>query len=164
MPNHVHIIVIPHEDGSLAQTIGETHRNYTRFINFRKKWRGYLWQGRFSSYVLDERYLLAATRYILLNPVKAKITKKPWDYEWSSTKHHMKITNDFLVKDSLLRRLIGDWKDFLDTASDTDDVRLLQLHERTGRPLGDNTFIEKLEFLLKINLKKKRAGRRKKEK
>ncbi|MBL7130091.1 MAG: hypothetical protein ISS45_01580 [Candidatus Omnitrophica bacterium] len=41
---------------------------------------------------------------------------------------------------------------------------ILQLHERTGRPLGGKTFIEKLESLLKINLKKKRAGRRKKEK
>ena len=164
MPNHIHLIATPHEDGNLAQAIGETHRNYTRFINFREKWRGYLWQGRFSSYVLDERYLLAVTRYILLNPVKAKITKKPWDYEWSSTKHHMGIANSSLVKDSLLRGLIGNWKDFLNTASDTDDVRLLQLHERTGRPLGDNTFIEKLESLLKINLKKKKAGRKKKEK
>ena len=164
MPNHVHIIVTPHEDKSLAQAIGETHRNYTRFINFREKWRGYLWQGRFSSYVLDERYLLAVTRYMLLNPVKAKIVKKPWDYKWSSARYHMKITGDFPVKDNLLRGLIGNWKDFLNTVSDNDDIKLLQLHERTGRPLGDNTFIEELESLLKVNLKKKRAGRKKKEK
>jgi len=164
MPNHAHIIVIPHEDKSLSQAIGETHRNYTRLINFREKWRGYLWQGRFSSYVLDEQYLLAATRYILLNPVKAKIVKKSWDYKWSSVRHHMMIDKNSLVKDNLLRELIGNWKDFLDTAPGDDDVRLFQLHERTGRPLGDNTFIEKLEALLKINLKKKKAGRRKKEK
>ena len=127
MPNHIHLIAVPHKDGSLAQAIGETHRNYTRFINFREKWRGYLWQGRFSSYVLDERYLLAATRYILLNPVKAKIVKKPWDYKWSSARHHTMIDNSSLVKDNLLRGLIGDWKNFLDIASE-DDVRLLQLH------------------------------------
>lgn len=164
MPNHIHLIAVPHKDGSLAQAIGETHRNYTRFINFREKWRGYLWQGRFSSYVLDEKYLLAATRYILLNPVKAKIAKRPWDYEWSSTRHHMMIDNSFLVRDGLLRGLIRNWKDFLNTVLDDDDVRLFQLHERTGRPLGGNSFIEKLESLLKINLKKKRAGRKKKEK
>ena len=164
MPNHIHLIATPLKDGSLAQAIGETHRNYTRFINFREKWRGYLWQGRFSSYVLDERYLLAATRYILLNPVTAMIAKKPWDYKWSSTRHHMMIANGSLVKDSLLRELIGNWKDFLNTVSGDDDIRLFQLHERTGRPLGDNLFIEKLESFLKINLKKKKAGRRKKEK
>ncbi|MDP2913297.1 MAG: transposase [Candidatus Omnitrophota bacterium] len=164
MPNHAHLIAVPHQDGSLSRAIGETHRNYTRFINSREKWMGYLWQGRFSSYALDERYLLAATRYILLNPVKAKIVKKPWDYKWSSARHHMKIDNSFLVRDSLLRGPIGDWKDFLNTASGDEDVRLLQLHERTGRPLGCNSFIENLESLLKINLKKKWAGRKKKEK
>jgi len=40
----------------------------------------------------------------------------------------------------------------------------MQLHERTGRPLGDRIFIEKLESLLNITLKKKRAGRPKKDK
>ena len=164
MPNHIHLIAIPHQGGSLAQAIGETHRNYTRFINFRKKWRGYLWQGRFSSYVLDERYLLAATRYILLNPVQAKMVNKPWDYKWSSARQHMMISNSFPLKDSLLRGLVGNWEKFLNTASGDDDIRLLKLHERTGRPLGGNTFIERLEDLLKINLKKKRAGRKKKEK
>ena len=163
MPNHIHLIVIPHEDGSLAKAVGETHRNYTRFINFRQKWRGYLWQGRFSSYVLDERHLLAATRYILLNPEKAGLAKKAWDYKWSSAKHHIGLNSSFLVKDSLLHGLIGNWKDFLSITPDDKDVRLLQLHERTGRPLGDDTFIEKLEYLLKIKLKKKRPGRRKKK-
>jgi putative transposase len=164
MPNHVHLIATPHKDGNLAQAIGETHRNYTRFINSRERWQGYLWQGRFLSYVLDERYLLAVTRYILLNPIKAGIVKKPWDYKWASTRYHMMIASSSLVKDNLLRELIENWKDFLNTASDDNDIRLLQLHERTGRPLGDNSFIEKLESLLKITLKKKRAGRRKKEK
>lgn len=161
MPNHAHLITTPHEGGSLSQAIGETHRNYTRFINFREKWRGYLWQGRFSSYVLDEKYLLAAIRYILLNPVKAKIVKKPWDYKWSSARHHMKVENNFMIKDSLLRELVGDWKNFLDTAPEEDDVRLMQLHERTGRPLGCNSFIKKLETLLNVNLQKRRAGRKK---
>lgn len=164
MPNHIHLISTPLKDGSLSRAIGETHRNYTRLINFREKWRGYLWQGRFSSYVLNESYLLAVTRYILLNPVKAAIAKKPWDYKWSSIRHHMRIDKSPLVKDNLLRGLIGNWKDFLNTAPGDDDVRLFQLHERTGRPLGNNAFIEKLESLLNTNLKKKKAGRRKKGK
>lgn len=164
MPNHIHLIVVPREDSILARAIGETHRNYTRFINFREQWRGYLWQGRFSSYVLDERYLLAATRYILLNPVKAKIVEKPWDYKWSSAEHHIKLNKSSLVNDSLLQKLIGDWKDFLTISPDDNEIKLIQLHERTGRPLGDNMFIEKLESLLKINLKRKRAGRKKKGK
>jgi len=164
MPNHVHLIAVPRNDGNLAQAIGETHRNYTRFINFREQWRGYLWQGRFSSYVLDERYLLTATRYILLNPVKAKIVKKAWDYKWSSLRQHMMLENSFSVEDNLLKGLIRNWKDFLSSAVNEKDINLLRLHERTGRPIGSDLFIEKLETLLNISLKKKKPGRKKKEK
>jgi len=165
MPNHIHLIATPREEGNLARAIGETRRDYTRYINFREEWRGYLWQGRFSSYILDGPYVLTATRYIFYNPVKAKLTKKPWDYRWASTRFHMKIEHQPLVKDNLLQDLIGDWKQFLTAATPDDkDSRLLQLHERTGRPLGDVTFIEKLESLLGIELKKKRAGRKRKNK
>ena len=33
-------------------------------VNFREDWRGHLWQGRFASYPLDEKHLLAAARYL----------------------------------------------------------------------------------------------------
>lgn len=69
----------------------------------------------------------------------------------------MMIENNFLARDSPLRELVGNWKDFFNTAPEDDDVKLFQLHERTGRPLGDSSFIEKLESLFKINLKKGRA-------
>ena len=71
MPNHVHLIVVPESEDGLRRGIGEAHRRYTRMINFREGWRGHLWQGRFASFVLDEEYLLAATRYVELNPVRA---------------------------------------------------------------------------------------------
>jgi len=58
MPNHVHFIAVPQTEDSLRLAIGEAHRRYTRHINFRGHWRGHLWQGRFASYVMDEKYLL----------------------------------------------------------------------------------------------------------
>ena len=53
MPDHVHRVVVPETADALARAIGETHRRYTRAINFREGWRGYLWQGRFASFVLQ---------------------------------------------------------------------------------------------------------------
>ncbi len=76
MPNHVHLIAVPDNEDSLAKAIGEAHRRYTRHINFRKGWRGHLWQGRFASYPMDEVYLMVAARYIELNPVKARLVRK----------------------------------------------------------------------------------------
>ena len=63
MNNHVHLIAVPKDEKGLAKGIGETHRKYTKYINTREKWRGYLWQGRFMSCPLDEKHLYAAVRY-----------------------------------------------------------------------------------------------------
>ena len=71
MPNHVHPVVVPSSEDGFRRGIGEAHRRYSRRINFREGWRGHLWQGRFGSYVMDEKHLLAAVRYIEMNPVRA---------------------------------------------------------------------------------------------
>jgi putative transposase len=70
MPNHVHLVAVPETENALRLAIGEVHRRYTRYINFREGWRGHLWQGRFASYVMDERYLIACVSYIETNPLR----------------------------------------------------------------------------------------------
>ncbi len=71
MTNHVHIIAIPQNIESLSKAIGETHRLYTRKINFEQKVKGHLFQERFYSTPLDETHFLYALRYVEQNPVKA---------------------------------------------------------------------------------------------
>ena len=87
LPNHIHLIAVPEDEKSLAHGIGEAHRRYTRYINFKKCWKGYLWQGRFASFPMDEDYLLASVRYVELNPVRAKLVKRAEDYRWSTQRH-----------------------------------------------------------------------------
>src|SRR5262245_52437472 len=53
MPNHVHLVLTPSTPEGLRLALGETHRRYTGFINARARWTGHLFQGRFSSVVLD---------------------------------------------------------------------------------------------------------------
>ena len=77
MPNHVHLVVVPQAKDSLASLFRTVHRHYTRRINFREHWRGHLWQERFHSFVMDERHLMAAVRYIELNPVRARLCSRP---------------------------------------------------------------------------------------
>ena len=80
MPNPVHLIAVPETKDDLNSAIGEAHRRYTRRVYFREGWRGHLWQGRFSSFMMEERYLFACTRYVEVNPVRAGMVKKP--EEW----------------------------------------------------------------------------------
>jgi putative transposase len=71
MPNHVHLILVPSGAEGLRAALAEAHRRYTRRVNLREGWRGYLWQGRFASVAMDEPHLMAAARYVELNPVRA---------------------------------------------------------------------------------------------
>jgi putative transposase len=84
MTNHVHFVAVPITETSLARGFGEAHRRYTRMKNFALKVRGYLFQGRFSSSVLDESNLMAAVRYVELNPVQAGMVTNAWEYPWST--------------------------------------------------------------------------------
>ena len=80
MPNHIHWIAVPSTEDGPRWAIGSTHERYTRRISFREKWPGYHWQGRFASFVMDEAHLLAAARYVELNPVRAGLVARAADY------------------------------------------------------------------------------------
>lgn len=163
MPNHVHLIAVPETKDGLNLAIGEAHRRYTRRINFREDWRGHLWQGRFSSFIMEDQYLLACTRYVELNPVRAGLVKNPEDWRWSSAAAHIAGQEDTLVKtDPLLQIVNKPWKQFLTVDIEETEIDLFRKHERTGRPLGEDDFIEKLERLLDRTLKPQKPGPKKK--
>jgi len=162
MDNHVHLIAVPEKEDSLAKGIGDTHKYYTRMVNFRENWRGYLWQGRFSSFPLDEKYLYAAIRYVERNPVRAGIVKRAQDYEFSSAKAHVYKTKDLLLSDNFVIKEIEDWKAFLAGEDKEQDTKLFKKHARVGRPLGQEGFIESMEKATGRILMPQKPGRKKK--
>lgn len=165
MSNHVHFIAVPEREGSFANCFSEAHVRYTRMINTREKWKGHLWQGRFSSSPLDERYLLAAVRYVERNPVRARMVQLPWEYKYSSASYHIgKRSTDPLVKnDQTLQNLIDDWRTYLYDSDNEDDLVIIRKEESGGRPIGSESFIEKLEKKLNRSFNRKTAGRPSKE-
>jgi len=97
MPNHTHLIAVPGSEQGLRRAVGEAHRRYTRRVNSREKWRGYLWQGLLNSALREE------------------------------------------------------------------ELKALRAHGRTGRPLGDEPFLERLEGLVGRVLKPQKGGRPRKQ-
>ena len=161
MTNHVHFIALPHNELSLAKGFGEAHKRYTRMKNFRDNVRGYLFQGRFGSCVLDERHLLAAVRYVENNPVAAGIVKHAWDYLWSSAAYHVgNIDDDILVKERDLYGLVKDWWTYLEDKEE-DTFHAVRKATRTGRPAGDYDFIIKIENLTGRLLRRGKPGPKK---
>jgi len=144
MPNHVHLILVPSDEDGLRGALGEAHRRYTRHINLREGWRGFLWQGRFASFPMDEAYLLTCARYIELNPVRAKLAKRARDWKWSSARAHLAGKSDGLADVKPLLALAPDWAEFLAAGLEKEQLEAIRKGERTGRPLGGAPFLKRL--------------------
>lgn len=160
MPNHVHLVAVPESEDGLRRAIGEAHRRYTLRVNAREGWLGHLWQGRFASVVLDEAHLLAAVRYVERNPVRAGLVASAEQWPWSSARAHVSGLDDILAKVAPMRDWVGDWTQYLAGQEDGTLVEALHRHERTGRALGSDGFVETLEGILARPLKPGKRGRK----
>jgi len=160
MDNHVHLVALPRHAESLSKGLGLAHWKYSVTINLREEWKGYLWQGRFFSCPLEGKYLYAAIRYIELNPVRAGIVKSAEDYPWSSARAHVYNAHDLLLENNTLTESIKDWGYFLDQGTSEPEARIFRSHSATGRPIGDESFIEALEKITGRILKPKKGGRK----
>lgn len=161
MRNHVHFVAVPQGPSALARCFGEAHLRYTRRINVREQWQGHLWQARFGSSVMDDRYLLAAVRYIERNPVAAGIVDVPWRYAWSSAAWHVgERAEDPLVSgDELLRSEIGDWRSYLQQPDLSQETTPFERDTVVSRPLGDDKFVAALEQRFHRRLRQREVGR-----
>ncbi len=164
MPNHVHLVMMPVEEDGLRATLGEAHRRYTRYVNFREGWRGHLWQERFHALTMDEDYLLSTVRYVERNPVVAALCNHPEEWEWSSARAHIKGEDDELVRVKPMMGRIDDWEKYLSATDSSSQINQIKQHTRTGRPLGNMEFIRKLGAIAGIDLSLKTPGRKPTEK
>jgi putative transposase len=85
----------------------------------------------------------------------------PGEYLWSSAAAHIAGKNDDLAKVAPLLGIVENWCAFLAEETATEHVELLQLHERTGRPLGSDEFIGHLEKTIGRRLSRERPGPKK---
>jgi len=159
MPNHVHLVLTPSSEDGLRAALADAHRRYSRRINQREGWTGYLWQGRFASAPMDERHLLAACRYVELNPVRARLVAAPRDWAWSSARAHLDGKPDGVVSIGPMLTRMPDWAGFLAAGLPEADHLALRAAERTGRPLGSKAFIAEIENRSGRSFEPGKAGR-----
>lgn len=164
LPNHVHLIAVPVSETGLARPLGEAHRRYATQVNRRFDWTGHLWQERFSSFPMDEPHLLAAIRYVLLNPVRAGLAQSPTDWRYSSAKAHVLGCPDSLVNTRPARERVADWEGFLAIHDPDRDAETIRRHTRIGRPLGSSHFVDQLESATGRRLRPSKVGRKPKRK
>ena len=140
MTNHVHFVVVPERERSLARAIGRTHSDYARYANLVKRSCGHLWQARFYSCALDETHVWRALAYVERNPVRAGLVATAEEYQWSSAAAHLleDPMGGRLELDEWRQRYTGDrWREALSVGVD-DEALEERIREATkrGRPPG----------------------------
>ena len=145
MPNHIHLILVPARAEALGRALGESHRRYSSVVNARLRVTGHLFQSRFGSAVMDEEHLMAAARYVALNPVRARLVARAEDWRWSRVKAHLEGQDDGLVSVApLVDRSAGRFAELLGQPVPAEAISALRAAETIGRPLGSPTFLDRL--------------------
>jgi len=149
MTNHYHLLIETPEK-NLSKIMHYINSSYTTYTNVKRKRSGHLFQGRFKAIVVDkDSYLLELSRYMHLNPVRAKIAARPEDYPNSSYKTYIFAQGEALVTRSTILEMFSTkevearkrYKTFVETALG-DDVESPMKKVYGGMILGDESFIK----------------------
>jgi len=104
MDNHYHLI-IETPDGNLSLGMRQLNGVYTQKYNWQHNKTGHVLQGRYKAILVDkDNYLLELCRYVVLNPQRANMVKKPDEWPWSSYKATagLQVVPEFLTTDWIL--------------------------------------------------------------
>jgi putative transposase len=168
MPNHLHLLATPSDEGGLAAMMQKVGRLYVPWFNNKYGRSGTLFQGRFRTSVIDpDAYFLACIRYIELNPQRNQLAFDPRDYPWSSYAHHAGVRPDPLITDHAKYWELGNTPfqreaAFIELAQqgmsgqelDTINAAVLK-----GAPLGSHAFKVELEHKTRRQILPAKRGR-----
>jgi len=144
MTNHVHLVVTPEREDSLAGALKRTNQLYAQYVNRLHGRSGHLWQDRFFSCPLDETHRWRALVYIERNPVRARLCRKPWRWQWSSASAHCggDDPSGLLDLSGWKKQMdAGRWGELLTRDDDERQLAKLRLCTSRGRPLGSDKFV-----------------------
>jgi REP element-mobilizing transposase RayT len=107
MTNHYHLLIKTLQ-ANISKIMHYINSSYTKYSNIKRDRTGHLFQGRYKSIVVEEdSYFLELSRYIHLNPVKAKIVERPEEYKWSSYRGYTGREKNKYIDKKEIRKLMG---------------------------------------------------------
>lgn len=149
MGNHVHLLVTPPIAGAVGRMMQKLGRRYVGWFNLRHGRTGTLWEGRYKACLVDtDRYLLQCSRYIDLNPLRARIATDPSGYRWSSCAGLCRLRQDPLITLHEAQRALcdpvigapGAYRAWLGEAITEDELDAIRLYLRQQRAWGGSAF------------------------
>jgi putative transposase len=166
MSNHVHWLVVPEREDSLAVLFRRLHGRYAQYLNARRGRTGHLWQNRFFSCAVARERELSALRYVEWNPVRAALVEVPEAWPWSSASAHRRgpEAEGIAVLDWKYWQERGGtacWEELLRQPDDLRQWQQLRRATYASAPLGPAGFVEEMER--RFGRQWRRRGRPKRE-
>lgn len=166
MNNHYHL-VIETPDGNISQGMRRLNGVYTQYFNRQHHRVGHIFQGRYKSILIEkEGYLLEVSRYVVLNPVRARAVEKPEDWKWSSyrgtagmERHHKCLTIQWILGQFGAKQKTAE-KGYIEFVYAGIKGKGIWKEVRGQSVLGDGMFFEKLLVHIKAQEEIKEIPRR----
>jgi len=158
MPDHVHLVLVPADRDGLRRSLAPLHRRYAGLMHARQGSSGHFWQGRYGAVAVDEAYLGAALRYVVLNPVRAGLATSATDWPWSSAAAQLAGREDGITALAPVQARFAAFADLLGLGADDAAFERLRKAESIGRPLGGTAFMAHLKALTGRDLEPARRG------
>lgn len=169
MTNHVHLIVDPGTNPeSLSLLMKRVAARQTRYTNKLERRSGSLWEGRFKSSIISSKeYLLACSRYIELNPIRAGMEIQPEDYQWSSYGTKTTGKPDSVVDFDRIYKALGDdkserqkaYREYVLKTIPEEELKLIRDAVQRNQVTGGDRFREQLQKKHNILLSNRGPGR-----
>jgi putative transposase len=113
---------------------------------------------------MDEEHLIAAARYVALNPVRARLVARAQDWCWSSAGAHLAGQDDGIVATApILERCAGRFADLIDAEPEARQMAALRGAETIGRPLGSERFLDEIAALTGRDARPAKRGPKKRD-
>lgn len=152
MDNHYHL-VLENSSGRMSEFFKKLNGQYGRIYRRENKGKGYVFQDRFKSKLIqDDSYLLMVIGYVLKNPVRAGSVTDFLDYQWSSSSFYFKEDTSDIVDNKYVEALYGSLYNMSDQIRNLTIKKLPVILTRVGEIIGGEEFV--VESLEKFNRRK----------
>lgn len=167
MTNHVHLLVSPDTAAGLGAFMKGLAARATRYRNKLEGRSGTLWEGRYKSSLVDsEEYLLACSRYIELNPIRARMVARAGDYEWSSFQQRVGTKPEWLDSDPCFDSLGSTeaearsrYAEFVEGGIPDAEYELIRQAVQRNQLTGSGKFVDAIEATLGLRIERRGPGR-----
>ncbi len=143
MDNHYHL-ALENSSGKMSLFFKQLNGQYATWYRQRNKGKGYVFQDRYKSFLIqNESYLQAVIGYLLTNPVRAKLVSNFLDYPWSSANLYFRQESQEWIDTKYIEDLYGSVSDFCRQINLSVGRELPVVNTRVGKIIGDMDFTGK---------------------